>query len=263
MTKSYRSQAIPNSRIATFDVFAMGMKKHHVSALLEVDVTLGREKLRELRRKGGNVSLNAWLIKCICEAVQKHPEAAAFKASKRKLLLFDNLNVAFMVEKVNQQQKVPLPMLLEHANQKSIQEITVEIDSAKEQHAPNDTVVLNRKTAWYEQLYYGLPGFCRRTIWKVMLSNPRFAYRKMGNVVVTSLGMIGNLNGWFLHRSVHPLSFGIGAIIKKPVVNNTEIAVREILNLSVLMDHDVLDGAPMVRFVKDLTRIIESAQCIA
>lgn len=30
------------------------------------------------------------------------------------------------------------------------------------------------------------------------LNHPRFAYKKMGNVVITSLGMTGKINGWFI-----------------------------------------------------------------
>ena len=262
MSSGFRIQPIPNSRIATFDVFAVGLKKHHVSALLEIDVTDSREKLRKLRRSGQNISLNAWLIKCICATVEMHPEAAAFKVSKRKLMIFDDVNVSFMVEKENQGRKIPLPLLVEKANHKSISELTAEIESAKGENAEADTIVLNKSTLWYEQLYYKLPGFIRRSTWKLMLSIPRFTYRKMGNVVITSLGMIGSLNGWFIHRSVHPLSVGIGAVVKKPVVIDKEVKIREILNMTVLIDHDVLDGAPMVRFVKDLTKIIEEGQML-
>ena len=262
MTSGFKVQAIPNSRIATFDVFSIGLKKHHVAALLEFDVTLAREKMRVQRRKGQKVSLNAWLIKCISEAVVRHPEAAAYKISKHKLAIFNDVNVSFMVEKEKQEQKMPLPLLLEKANHKSVSELTLEIDDAKTESSGEDTIVLNKETSWYERLYYALPGFCRIIIWRIMLGRPGFAYRKMGNIVVTSLGMIGNLKGWFIHRSIHPLSFGIGAIVKKPVAVDNEVKVREILNMTVLIDHDVLDGAPMVRFIKYLTRFIEEGQLL-
>ena len=91
-----------------------------------------------------------------------------------------------------------------------------------------------------------------------MLSHPKIAYKKMGNVVITSLGMIGKINGWFIHKSVHPISFGIGSILKKPVVIDDEIKIREILNMTILFDHDVIDGAPFARFLKDLVKSIEN-----
>ena len=80
----------------------------------------------------------------------------------------------------------------------------------------------------------------------------------MGNVSITSPGMMGKVNGWFIHRSIHPISFGIGSILKKPTVVDSEIKIREILNMTILIDHDVIDGAPMVRFLKELTKQIET-----
>jgi len=74
--------------------------------------------------------------------------------------------------------------------------------------------------------------------------------------------VIARVNGWFIHRSVHPVSFGIGSVIKKPVVVNDEVKVREILNMTILVDHDLVDGAPMVHLLKDLTNSIESGDCI-
>jgi hypothetical protein len=64
-------------------------------------------------------------------------------------------------------------------------------------------------------------------------------------------------------RKLHdPLSFGIGSVLKKPVVIDNEIRIREILNMTILVDHDVIDGAPMVRFLNDLTKYIESGALI-
>jgi len=72
--------------------------------------------------------------------------------------------------------------------------------------------------------------------------------------------MTGRINGWFIHRSVHPVSFGVGSVIQKPVVKNNEIKIREILNMTILADHDVMDGAPMVRFLNDLTQSLETGE---
>jgi hypothetical protein len=122
MKKEIIYRPVPKSRIATFDTFSIWLKKHHVPALLEFDVTESRRKLQESRRGGVNISFN----------------------------------------------------------------------------------------------------------------------------------------GWFIHRSVHPVSFGIGSVIKKPVVIDNEVRIRDILNMTVLVDHDLTDGAPMVRMLKDLTNYIEA-----
>ena len=53
------------------------------------------------------------------------------------------------------------------------------------------------------------------------------------------------------------ICFGIGKITKKPIVVNDRIEIREILNMTVLIDHDVIDGAQMARFISKLSDNIE------
>ncbi len=260
MTTNYRFQKIIRSRIATFDIFDVGMRKHHISAMLEFDVTESRAKLRELRKKGINVSFNAWLLKIIGSVLEQHPEAAAYFYNKKKLIIFDDINISMIVEKLIGDVKVPMPLVIEKVNKKTALEITREIEKAKGLELNPDDIVLEKQSAAYQRLYYHMPGFLRRLFWKILLKSPKAAYRTMGNVSVTSIGMIGRINGWFVHKSVHPVSFGVGSVLKKPVVINNEVKIREILNMTILVDHDVIDGAPMVRLLDDLTNFIETGK---
>jgi pyruvate/2-oxoglutarate dehydrogenase complex dihydrolipoamide acyltransferase (E2) component len=257
MKRNYSFRKIPHSRIATFDTFSIGLRKHHVSALLEFDVTEIRKKLQDLRREGIKVSFNAWLIKVISNVLQKNPEASAYLYNKRKLIIFDDINISILVEKLIDGKKVPVSLVIEKTNLKSAVEITSEIEIARSRELTSQDLVINRKPTFMERLYYYLPGFLRRSVFIFMLRNPKIAYRKMGNAVVTSIGMMGKINGWFIHRSIHPVSFGIGSILKKPVVIENQIKIREILHMTILADHDTIDGAPMVRLLNDLTKQIE------
>jgi pyruvate/2-oxoglutarate dehydrogenase complex dihydrolipoamide acyltransferase (E2) component len=258
MSNEYFFEKIPRSRIATFDIFSVGLLKHHVSALLEFDVTESRLRLRELRKSGTHISFNAWIIKVIGSILEKHPEASAYLYNKKKLILFNGINISILVEKKIGDKRVPIPVVIEKANLKTAFEITSQIEDARSQELSGGDIVINKKSNLPERMYYHLPGFLRRAVWKFMLRNPKVAYKKMGNAAVTSVGMMGKINGWFIHKSVHPISFGIGSIIKKPVVFENEIMIREILNMTILVDHDVIDGAPMVRLLNDLTKSIET-----
>lgn len=111
-----------------------------------------------------------------------------------------------------------------------------------------------------ESLYYILPGILRRIIWRYILHHSRLAFSKIGNVAISSVGMIGNVGGWFLPISVHPVCFGIGSVIRKPKVIKDEVIIRKVLYMSILMDHDVADGGMMARFVDSLATHIESGK---
>lgn len=259
-TLNYRYKDIERSRIATFDIFDIGLRKHHINAMLEFDVTESRAKLRELRKKGIPVSFNAWLIKVIGCVMAKYPEAAAYICNKKKLIIFEDINVSLIVEKKIGDTKVPIPLVIEKADKKSAAEISAEIEDAKNQELKTGDIVLKQESSAYQRLYYHLPGFIRRLFWAMLLKIPKAAFNTMGNVSVTSVGMMGKINGWYIHKSVHPISFGVGSILLKPVVINNDIKPREILNMTVLVDHDVIDGAPMVRFLGDLTEYIETGK---
>ena len=147
MTYSYRYQKIPKSRIATFDIFSVGLLKHHIIAMLEFDVTESRKKLRDLRKSGTNISFNGWLAKVISSVLQKYPEAAAYLYDKKRLIIFNDINISIIVEKKINDIKVPVPVVIEKTNLKSGSEITKEIEYAKSQKVSDSDIVINKTRA--------------------------------------------------------------------------------------------------------------------
>jgi pyruvate/2-oxoglutarate dehydrogenase complex dihydrolipoamide acyltransferase (E2) component len=53
--------------------------------------------------------------------------------------------------------------------------------------------------------------------------------------------------------------FALGNIAPKPVVVGGEVVVRDILHLTVQVNHDVVDGASSARFTQRLVRNIQEA----
>ncbi len=117
-------------------------------------------------------------------------------------MIFDDINVSIVVEKDLDGQNVPIPFFIEKANEKSIETITKQIADARNEKLSDKEIVLQKKTGQLEKLYYFLPGFMRRFVWRYLLRHPKLAYKKMGNVAFTAIGMIGKVNGWFIPLSV-------------------------------------------------------------
>jgi pyruvate/2-oxoglutarate dehydrogenase complex dihydrolipoamide acyltransferase (E2) component len=65
-------------------------------------------------------------------------------------------------------------------------------------------------------------------------------------------------SGWGFEVTRHSLDLVVGSIVWKPAVIEGRIEPREILNLTVIFDHDVVDGAPAARFTRRLMELIES-----
>jgi len=254
----YKEVEFPPSRITTLDMGDLKDFRNHVMGFLELDVTDARQNIRELRQNTGkSVSLTAWLIKAICAAIGEYPMAAGYLAGKRKAIVFDSVDIAMLVEREVEGQYVPLPFVLRDAGRKDIFTITAEIEEAKQQPLEGSAVINGRWSGIGMRIYYHLPGFLRRAAWKGWLLRPKFAKQTMGNVSLTAIGMMGSQSGWFISGSVHPLAFGVGSVVRKPGVVGNKIEIREFLNLSVAMDHDVIVGADMARFINALSKYIQ------
>jgi len=261
MTKTgdYEIKEFPLSRLATVDVCHIGLKKHYIQAFIEIDVTEARKKLRARKREARDISFTAWILKCIAGLCAEYPEIHSVKYGKRKTVLFRDVDISIVVEREVQGQKVPLPYVIRKANEKSIAEIFSEIEASKKADIKDegDYVPDGKRSSHMMRTYYALPGFLRRLVLKGIIRNPFNAKREMGTVVVTALGMMGSFKGWFVPIGIHPLEVGVGSVVKKPGVAADEIQVREFLYLTVLADHDAVDGAPAARALARLTKMME------
>lgn len=255
----YSIEAFPTSRLATIDIGAASKMKHHIKALIEIDVTDARKMIREKKKQNQNISFNSWLIKCISAAVEECKNIHGIRKGKRKIVIFDDVDISIMIEREIQGEKIPLPYVIRKTNEKSMYEIYEEIKAGQSQSIKDEGnyVLGEKKNEHLMKLYYSMPGFVRKMIWRKIIQSPFFTKQNMGTVIITSVGMMGKINGWVIPTSVHPLSFGIGSIIKKPGVINDRIEIREYLYMTVSVDHDVIDGAPAVRALSKLTSLVE------
>lgn len=258
-TGAYETRKFPASRIATADIGAAGLRKHHIKALIELDVTEARRRITAMK-KTERISFTAWLIKCISCAAQEFDQIHAIRRGKRNLVIFEDVDISIVVEREVDGVKVPLPYVIRKSNEKSISEIQTEIRGAQGQSISDagDYVLGEKKSSHTMKFYYSMPGFLRRLVWFGILRNPFLVKENMGTVMITSIGMMGRINGWVIPVSIHPLCFAIGSIVKKPGVVDDRIEIREYLYVTALVDHDVVDGAPAARALSRLTKLVES-----
>ncbi len=132
-TGEYKTETFPPSRIATIDIGQIGLQKHHIKALIELDVTEPRKLIREKRKQAEKISFNSWLIKCISLAVENCPQVHAVRKGKQKLILFEDIDISVVIEREVDGQKVPLPYVIRKTNTKSIAEIYDEVRSGQKQ----------------------------------------------------------------------------------------------------------------------------------
>jgi len=258
----FECRTYPKSRLGTLDVGKYGRDKHYMYGLLEVDVTRARQGARRLRQSGRGVSLTAWLIKEIADSVARHREVHAVAAGRRRLILFDDVDIALPVERAVGEGRAPLPVLIRKADSRSVYDIHEQIEAAISQELTDESKYILGRHAFSRttmRLYYALPQALRLLTWKVLFGNPSRAKRHSGTVTVTTVGGSGKTVGWILPtRSMHNLHLSLGPICAKPRVVGGKVVARDIMHLTVCLNHDVVDGVPARRFVDDLVSHIEN-----
>ncbi len=79
-----------------------------------------------------------------------------------------------------------------------------------------------------------------------------------GTFTVTSIGSIGGLFSYPVINVPEAAILGVHKIVKRPVVREGEIAVRDMMYLSLSFDHRLIDGGTATRFMNDVIGRIES-----
>jgi pyruvate/2-oxoglutarate dehydrogenase complex dihydrolipoamide acyltransferase (E2) component len=256
----YEISDFPKVRIPTLDFLSLGDKRHYVKGLIEFDVTDGRKKIQEHEKNTGDkISFTAWLLKCIGQAASEFKEVHSMMMGKDKIITFEDVDISISVEKTINGVKAPMPVVIRKTNRKTVKQINDEIRKAQSEEVNTATVLGEHNSKEKMKSYLSLPKSIRRFLIKRKLKDPIKVKQLMGTIIVTSVGMFGNLYGWPIPTTNHPLAFGVGSIIKKPGINQDKIEIREFLTVTVLFNHDVVDGAPATRFISRLGELIKSA----
>jgi pyruvate/2-oxoglutarate dehydrogenase complex dihydrolipoamide acyltransferase (E2) component len=228
--------------------------------LLELDVTAAIDEVRRRKSEGEEISFFALVVKIIGDAIAENRSIHGIRAGRRKAVLFHDADIAVMVEKEVHGERVPLPLLVRSVNRKSAAEIYGEIRKAQnagvegqEDYVLGDSGI----PGWLLRIYYLLPQRIRVSIMRRVAANPHRMKSLMGTAIVTSVGAAGHLSGWVVPKSMNNLCFALGPISKKPWVVANRVEVRDILHLTVLVDHDVVDGVPAARFIAKLAGRIQ------
>ena len=248
MPNDYEIVSLPKSRLATVDLGRLWKDKHYMFGLLEVDVTLARRAARLLRGEGQQGSFMAWMIKAISNSISRNRYAQAMSLSKNKNVVFDDVDIAMPVEKSVGDTSVPLPLLIKKTNHKTVQQIQSEIDSAINRtiNSEKDFVLSKHQFSKASlKLYYSMPQMIRLLLMRIIFRNPFRAKSNAGTVMLTTVNAIGKSAGWILPtRNMHSVAVSLGSITKKPWAVNGEVAIRDIMHMTITFDHDVIDGVP-------------------
>jgi len=251
--RGYAVEAISRSRAVIADGLSVGARRHMVHAFVELDVTRARRILREQKAAGKELSFTAFVIAAAARAIAEHRRLNAYRDWRNRLVLFDDVDVATLIE--TETDAVAVPHVVRAANRKTIREIHDEIRAV--QRRPDSSPQVSNR---WMRLSGHLPGVLRRSFMRALRRFPRQLKRLSGTTVVTAVGMFGGEGGgWALGIvPLHTLGLTIGGIARRPAVEDGRLETREVLAVTVSVDHDIVDGAPAARFVRRFRALVEA-----
>lgn len=255
---TYHVIDFPTERRDMPGINELNAQKHFMYGLLEVDVTVAKQFIAATRAQTGeNLSFTGYLTFCLARAVDENKAVQAYRKGHKQLVMFDNVDVGLMIERKSGENHTLTGYVIRGANHKTYREIHQEIRSVQAKPVPPN----GGMPTWLRSallLPWPLSAWFRALIRLALNRDPTIFTSMTGTVGISAVGMFGKgMSGWGIVPVIHVLDLLVGSTVWKPAVVEGRIEPRAILNLTVVFDHDVIDGAPATRFARRLVELIE------
>lgn len=233
-------------------------KKHYMAGYFEVDVTLGRRLIEDVKEQTGEkISFTGWITKCVSEAVREFPEVNAYRWGKKKVVRFEDVDILVMIERRLPDKVIPVPHSIRRSQAKDLLTVSREIRAAQTAPVTDAQQLLER--GWKVRFFDLIPRCFRRRILAGMLGNPFYIKKQGGLIVLTAVGMYTNTRLWVGgFGGITTITLALGGIARRLVKQGEKIVEREFLQITAYLDHDIVDGGPATRLQARIVQLIET-----
>jgi len=241
-------------RLVTAAVRA-GRRIAPMHGLLAVDVTDARRLLAE---HDPPLSMTAFVVASVARAAAEHPAVHAYRDWRGRLVQHRHVDVQTLIEvRLDDGSPFGLVHVVRDADVRGVPEITAELRATKSVAAAASRRALGRFTRAGR-----VPGVFP-AMYAVMARSVR-VHRQTGTVQVTAIGMFAGGGGFAIAPpTLASLTVVVGGLNRTPLAVGDEVAIRDVLDLTVTIDHNVVDGAPATRFGADLRRRMQDPASVA
>jgi pyruvate/2-oxoglutarate dehydrogenase complex dihydrolipoamide acyltransferase (E2) component len=235
----------PRLRNFILDALAEGRRKNIAHVLFEADIGGVKDRLAEHRlRTGESITITSYIAKCFACAIADDKRMQSYRLGRSHLIVFDDVDLVFLVEREWEGEALTVFCIVRAADRKTAHEINHELQAARE--TPLGT---QGPMSALEMLFFLLPTVLRKSLWFFVRRNPYWFKDLAGTAAVTSMGMYTSGAAVGVPITPMTLTLAIGSIEKKLVLQDGQVVERDIIHLNLSVDHDIIDGAPLMRFV--------------
>ena len=247
-------------RQLAMDAFAALPSGHPMVAILELDVTQAWAAIDRLQGQGARVSLFAFVVRQIALAIAEHPDLNLVRHGRR-LVRFDDVDVCVPVEVPTREGPFPRDIVIRRAQDRTVAQILAQIEEARDRYGRDGD--LGQEDRWVhrtQRVFRWLPRLVRIPLLRLIIRSAFRVKTHAGTTIVSSVAKFTSIPGaaFTLITGPRAAAFVVGGVAEKPWVHEGIVVPRKILSLSVIVDHDLVDGAPVARFATRLRDRIES-----
>jgi len=246
-------------RIA-IDALAAVRPSHLMYGLMELDVTGPVRAVERAQHAGERISLFAFILHCISLAISEHPDMNLVRHGGR-LVRFEDVDISVPVEVETPEGRFPRERIVRHAQRLRVKEIYADLETARAlHHRAGEVGEEDRRLRGMMRALQAVPAFVRLAVMRAFMRSAFSIKEKAGTTLVTSVGKYAAIPGFGFSFTTGPRAsaFAVGGVVEKPWVHQDRIEIRSILSLSMMVNHDLVDGAPAARFASRLKELIES-----
>ena len=171
-------------------------------------------------QEGYNLTYFAFFVKAVAEALKKYPLLNS-TWHENEIILHSDVNISIAVA---HEDKLFVPVI-HHADEKSIKGIAREINE------------LAQKARRHQLTHEDMQG---------------------GTFTVNNTGTFGSVSSMGIINHPQAAILQVESIVKRPVVIDDMIAIRQMVNLCLSLDHRILDGLQAGQFLNEVKQRIES-----
>ncbi len=241
---------LSNRRVVTAAMRA-GRRKMPIYGLVDADVTSAN---RLLASHDPPWSLTAFVVASVARAAAAHPEVHSYRNWRGQLVIHQHVDVDTMVEISTPQGPFAIPHVLRDADIRAVPELTAELRQVKrDPSASFSGRWLERAAPAATRIPGTLPAMY------AVMARSAAARQRVGTVAVTAVGMFAGGSGFGITPlSLTSLDVIVGGMSQRPRVIDGQVTIRDILDLTLAIDHNVVDGAPAARFGAEFRALLES-----
>lgn len=254
---NYSIKQFSKNRRLLSEIYDEFLKKHYMTGFFEVNVTLGKNLIKQYEENSGErISFSGWIAKCISKAVSKFPEVNSYRTGKKKVIQFEDIDIIIMIEREVQGKMIPVPYSIRKTEIKDLLTISREIRFAQKKLVSEEEQILEQGLK--VKLFNLIPKGIRRNLMRRMIRDPIYIKKQGGLIVITAVGMFTNTRLWVGgFGGITTLNIALGGITKRLIKIDNDIVEHEFLQITAHLDHDIVDGGPATRFQAYVVKLIE------